>query len=88
MTIPGRTGSQAPPGSGDIFWMNQAILLPASFSKFLVVVYPMVGIGDSSQRLAIHSDTTVYAFKDKQLTNASLRKSPHQQAYKRTPRET
>ena len=30
LAIPGRTGSQAPPASGDVFWMNQAIFLAYS----------------------------------------------------------
>ena len=35
LAIPGRTGSQAPPASGDIFWMNQAYFWPVPFCQYL-----------------------------------------------------
>ena len=35
LAIPGRTGSQAPPAPGGVFWMNQAIFWACSIFEIL-----------------------------------------------------
>merc|ERR1712121_81656 len=59
LAIPVRHGSQAPPASGDVFWMNQAIFLACSIFEILKKLWENFGIlwnfGRPAFRTAIYT---------------------------------
>merc|ERR1712033_96466 len=71
LAIPVRHGSQAPPASGDIFWMNQAIFWACSIFEILKKLWENLEILWNFYKSSFPNGQKIYKFLQVQISERS-----------------